>query len=302
MFFTSANDNIKIFLSDTSQDAFALRENLRLVLEKAGIDVVTLKYDKQKHKSNIGGYLNDAIHSTNCSIHILGNKYDQILNIDPKQSITEFEFQKAREHNAADSMNYKMFIWQPESYLLKESDPSQEKFVNSVRNSIFRNMIFSTVGSTVMFVEDIRSIMQTEQSSLYDVKDTEIFMIYNELDEEEAVGIIDLLGDVAKIEKLGIDISSRTDYAQLVSQQLVKSKLGVIYFKRTASWALPFTQQVWKNTGGASAKTPILLIGDGNHDVNQGKVFNAPKIISQVIPEELIPLEIKVQFDNIIGK
>ncbi len=44
----------------------------------------------------------------------------------------------------------------------------------------------------------------------------------------------------------------------------------------------------------------ILFIGDSNIKDNQLINFEAPKVISQVVSQELIPIEIKVQFDKIL--
>jgi hypothetical protein len=42
------------------------------------------------------------------------------------------------------------------------------------------------------------------------------------------------------------------------------------------------------------------LIGDLDNPENNNKQFNAPKVISMCVPNALIPLEIKIQFDNLI--
>ena len=54
--------------------------------------------------------------------------------------------------------------------------------------------------------------------------------------------------------------------------------------------------------GGASSHTPILLIGDDEPDENMNKKFTAPKIISLIVAGDLIPLEIKVQYDKVLEK
>ena len=102
------------------------------------------------------------------------------------------------------------------------------------------------------------------------------------------------------VEKLNIIQDSDMDYSELCFQQIGKAKLAVVYFKETSDWALPFVQQVWKKVGGASTNTPILLIGDENPDINKGKSFKAPKVVSLIVSGELIPLEIKMQYDKLV--
>ena len=93
---------------------------------------------------------------------------------------------------------------------------------------------------------------------------------------------------------------SDMNYSEYCSQQMKKSKLAVIYFKESADWALPFSQQVWKKVGGAMSKTPILLIGDDDPETNLNKKLKVPKIISLIVSGTLIPLEIKVQYDKVV--
>ena len=86
-----------------------------------------------------------------------------------------------------------------------------------------------------------------------------IFFISNLIDDLTAEEITDMLSDVTQIEKLAIEQDSDTDYAELSSQQINKSKLAVVYFKDSAEWAIPFAQQIWKKIGGAAATTPIFM-------------------------------------------
>ncbi len=109
-----------------------------------------------------------------------------------------------------------------------------------------------------------------------------------------------MVADVIEVKKIEITLSDDVDYSELVVQQIKKSRMVVVYYKYASDWALPFVQQVWKKVGGASSNVPILFIGDSNIKDNQLINFEAPKVISQVVSQELIPIEIKVQFDKII--
>jgi hypothetical protein len=139
-----------------------------------------------------------------------------------------------------------------------------------------------------------------EEKEVFKLNPTDIFFICNQLDEKEASEIADLLSDIIPVERLSIVQDSELDYSSLCQQQIGKSKLAVVYFKESADWAIPFVQQVWKKIGGASSHVPILLIGDEEPDSNTTKVFKAPKVLSLVVAGELIPLEIKIEFDRIM--
>ena len=142
--------------------------------------------------------------------------------------------------------------------------------------------------------------MYSDKHSHYDSHETDLCFIYNELDIDSANEIIDLIADVIDIRKIEITLSDDVDYSELVVQQIEKSKFVVIYFQRTGDWAIPFVQQVWKKIGGASSNTPILLIGDANIEENLNVVFDAPMVTTQIVAQELLPIEIKVQYDKLL--
>jgi hypothetical protein len=242
----------------------------------------------------------ESINRSNCSVHILSRDYGKTLESDPTVSLAKFQFNEAKKKLASDPENFKIFIWYPPEVLSAVKDPRQEEFINEIRNSISQNMVFTNISSPIQLVDDIRSMLVTEEKTKFDIKSTEVFLVFNELDEGEADGIIDMLSDIVDVEKLNIVQDSDMDYSEFCSQQIGKSKLAVVYFKETADWALPFAQQIWKKVGGASSHTPILLIGDEDPDVNLNKKFIAPKVISLIVAGELIPLEIKVNYDKAI--
>jgi len=43
------------------------------------------------------------------------------------------------------------------------------------------------------------------------------------------------------------------------------------------------------------------LIGDANEESNSSVRFDAPKVTSVIVPHEIMPVEIKVQYDKISG-
>jgi len=277
--FSENNQKIKVFLAKVSIEMQSLRQTLYSILHYAGMQILECE------STDIENVLKNA----DCSIHIIGRNF---------YPDAEKELNIARNFNLINT-KFKIFLWQPLERKKVILESAQEDFINNLRNNIFRNMIFTNHESPVMFTEDIRSIMHSEKLINYNVKPTEIFFIHNELDEDAVKNIIDLLDDIASLQLLNIILSSNTDYSELVAQQIGKSGLTVIFFKRSSKWALPFTQQIWKKIGGASSGATILLIGDGNHEQNMKISFAAPNVTFMAIAEELIPLEIKVQFDKL---
>ena len=283
--------NPKILLTANFDESNSHREYLLSILKRAGMDLI----DCQNYSLS---EMNTAIELADCSVHILSRDFGKTIEGNDKMSFAKHQFNEAKKKLQANPDTYKMFIWYPPDVLAAEKDALQEEFINEIRNSITKNMVFTTIVSPIQLVDDIRSMISSEVKEKFDIKEAEVFLVFNQLDESEADEIIDMLSDIVDVSKLNIIQDSDMDYSEFCSQQINKSKLAVVYFKETADWALPFTQQVWKKVGGASSHTPILLIGDEDPDINLNKKFNAPKIISLIVSGDLIPLEIKVQYDK----
>ena len=288
---------IPIFLAGCKDDSLMLRNQLLSILLRAGLEVI----DGQEAVENenlldIQEKINQAI----CSVHVLSGNYGATLKDKTEDSISKFQFQIAEKKLQNDPDNFKMFIWYPPEVLNAEKDNQQEQFISEVRNNISQNMVFTNIASPIQLVDDIRYMLAEVKPAKFDVKSTDVFLIFNELDENEAAEITEMLSDIIDLEKLNIVQDSDMNYSEYCSQQMKKSKLAVIYFKESADWALPFSQQVWKKVGGAMSKTPILLIGDDDPETNLNKKLKVPKIISLIVSGTLIPLEIKVQYDKVL--
>jgi len=282
---------IRVFLSSCAFKKSSINERLLKIMQRAGMEVVFVPTLEKASKDELISATRRAIEQTDCSVHVLLNECETINN----ETVTELQFSEARNTLNNNRLNYRIFLWQPQNLAIHSVD--NKDFVDTVRNSIQRNMVFSNYNSPVMFVEDIRSVMESRTEKITQSIESDIFFIYNELDEDEAIQIFDLLQDVLSIEKLNIEHDGKTSYDEYVVEQSLKSRMMVIYFKRTRDWAVSFVKQVWKNTGGASAATPILIIGDTDNP--QHELFNAPNVVALSVSEELIPLEIKVQYDKL---
>ncbi len=292
----SVNLSTTVFLSLCSEVQAPLRNDLASVLSSAGMNVIPeSKLSDELSLASIKQNLSAA----NCSILILFPDYGPASGDFSGASLSKFQFLEAKKQLEINP-SFKLIVWLPPSTDLLALEPAQMEFINEVRNNITKNMVFSNAFSTLQLVDDLRSLMDVKEETVFDVSATDIFLISNELDENEANEIIDMLSDIVPVEKLSIIQDSDMDYSEYCSQQIGKSKLAVVYFKESAEWALPFAQQVWKKIGGASSHTPILLIGDENPDTNSNKKLRVPKVISLIVAGELIPLEIKVQFDKVV--
>jgi hypothetical protein len=287
-----------IYLAYSTPDLEQFREDLMFTLFKAGFKVIPLgkiPKDEEEYKAEV----KTCLSKSNCSIHLIGSSSGDKLPSENNISRPEFEYKKAQELTAGKN-NFKIFVWHPQSAIEASSDDKQNEFINDVQNNVAANMTYTTTPSVIQLADDIRSMIDVIDKPNLQLNKVDIFLINNIMDDGTADEIIDMLSDVAQIEKLTVSSKEEKDFAEITSQQIPLSRLAVVYFKDSADWAIPFAQQIWKNVGGAATQTPILVIGDQNPETNKEKKFKAPQVISMIVQGELIPLEIKVQFDKIV--
>lgn len=160
--------------------------------------------------------------------------------------------------------------------------------------------MFSNSQGPMQLVDDIRVVMIRETETVHDSKDTDIFFIFNQQDEQEARLITDMLSTEYPVEIMNIMPDGEDKYREISTQQIPKSKLAVVYFRYAADWALPFTKQIWKQVGGASSPTPLFLIGEDDPISNMARNFKAPKVVSTIVSKEKVPEEVKKVYTTVI--
>jgi hypothetical protein len=288
---------IKVFVSEVPPEMQDYKDHLIKVLDRAGMEALYVDPGFLPNSDQLGSEIERLIHLADCSVHLVGHRVSDFRSIN-HTPIIEFQLNLAQQKLSLQWHEFKVFIWEP----FETPNGSQElpnPFLNSLRQKIVQNMLYSNKDNAISFVEDIRSVMYGGKPVEYEISKTDLFFIYNQIDQENAEEVIGMLLDVIKIKELEIVLSAEVDYSELVSQQIAQSRVAVIYFSKAWDWALPFVQQIWKKTGGASSPAPILFIGDANIESNIPIRFDAPKVTSIVVPNEIMPIEIKVQYDKL---
>lgn len=286
-----------IFLAWTSSDLKEQREEMAITLQKAGFNVlpaIDCPADDETFKAKVA----EDLTRCSCSLHMLSGEFGRRFEFEDHISFPQHQFMEARKIIDSGDEDYNCFIWLvPDvSSVMK---PVQKEFITYIRNNITRNMMFSNSMGAMQLVDDIRVVMAKEEEELFDSKDTEIFFIYNQQDEQEARGITDSLSAEYPIEIMTILPDGEDKYREISTQQIPKSKLAVVYFKYAADWALPFTKQVWKTVGGASSPTPLFLIGEDDPSSNMARNFKAPKVVSTIVPRARVSDEVKKVYTTV---
>lgn len=285
-----------IYLAWPSSDLKEQREEMAIILQKAGFNVLPstdCPADDETFKKKVNEELNKCM----CSLHMLSGEFGRRFESDEEVSFPQFQFMQARTRIDTET-GFNSFVWMyPEANPIK---PAQQNFIKYIRNNITRNMMFSNSGGPMQLVDDIRILMMKKDATVYDSKDTDIFFIFNQQDEVDAKIITDKLSLEYPVEIMNIMPDSEDQYRDISSQQIPKSKLAVVYFKYAADWALPFIKQVWKEVGGASSPTPLFLVGEDDPRSNMARNFKAPKVVSTILPKENIPAEVKRVYTTVV--
>jgi class 3 adenylate cyclase len=284
-----------IYLAWTSGDLKESREEMAITLSKAGFNVlpsIDCPADDEVFKRKAAEEMDKCV----CSLHMLSGEFGRRFETDDEISFPQYQFEEAKKRIGTD---FNVFVWlDPENS--KTIKPVQQNFIKYIRNNITKNMMFTNSMGPMQLVDDIRVVMMKQDTIVYDSKDTDIFFIFNQQDEQDAQSIVDTLSLEFPVETMNILPDGEDSYREMSTQQIPKSKLAVVYFKYAADWALPFIKQIWKQVGGASSPTPMFLVGEDDPRTNLARNFKAPRVISNIIPKETIPSEVKKVYRAVV--
>ena len=277
--------SIKVFLADVTDGMQKLRSEVKNILIRAGIEVIDPLDNTDLEKQML---------AADCSMHILGS--DNIIDNDSPvyDTPSAVQYRTARSINNA---KYKMFLWNPSGVI-----NDNNSYINDIRRDIDDNTIYSDITSPIVFVEELRTIMNVKPAAKANTQSYDMLFIYNSLDRDSAKEVSNLLSDLHTVSDLEINAGADTDYTELISNQLPLCRLGIIYYDYATDWAPSFAQQVWKQIGGNSSSTPIFVAGNSNH-ADETQLKPLKKLMPYTINEKnIIPLEIKIYYDKITGK
>jgi len=280
-----------LYLAWTSNDLKEKREEMALILQKAGFNIFP-STDCPASEDNFKSKVDEELARCSCALHLMSGEFGRRFEEDDEISFPQYQFEKAKSLSQDNSTEFNTFVWYNEE-ANKSVKPAQQELIKNIRNNITENMMFSNSFSPMALVDDIRAITIKTVEELLDTKDTDIFFIFNQQDEAEAMEITDRISMEYPVEIMNILPDGETEYRLKSTQQIPKSKLAVIYFKYAADWALPFIKQVWKQVGGASSPTPLMLVGENEPHSNLSRFFKAPKVVSSIVSNDDVPEEVK---------
>jgi hypothetical protein len=287
-----------VFLAWTSSDLKAQREEMSLILQKAGFNVLP-STDCPADDEEFSKRVSEELGKCSCSLHILGSEFGRRFEQQNDVSFPQYQFEEVKKMLEVPESSFQSFIWNV-NLPGKAVNSAQQDFVRNIRNNITRNMMFSNAAGPMQLVDDMRVVMMKEEVALLESKDTDIFFIFNQQDESDAGLITDLISQHYPVEVLNIMPDGDESYREKSAQQIPRSKLAVVYFKYAADWAIPFVKQIWKEIGGASSPTQLMLVGENDPASNASRIFKAPKVVSSIVSKEDVPEEVKKVYVRVV--
>ena len=285
-----SSERQKVFLAYTSFDLKEKREELSVILDRAGFDVipaVDCPTDDEQFRSLVLKNLELA----DFSLHLMSGEYGRRFEAQDDISFPRFQLEEAKRVASEPGKDFKLFIWfRPDAS--ESIKPAQQEYIDLIRQEIAPGMMFSNCPNANQLIDDIRATLARLEEPDYDRSETEIFFIYNENDEFEANQVTDSIGNRQPLEILNVLSDGEEEYMELSKQQILKSKLAVIYFKYAADWAVPFAKQLWKEIGGAQSPTTIMLVGESDPKSNLARKFKAPRVVCSILPHQELPEEV----------
>ena len=286
-----------VFLPWTSNDLKAKREEMALILTRAGFQVIP-NHDCPSTDEGFKNSASENLDRASCSLHILSGEFGRRFEEEDNVSFPMYQFDIAKKKSAVEGSKYYTFVWYIEDPA-RPVKPQQDEFISNIRNYITPNMTFTNAFSPMQLVEDMRSLLLVEKGKVLDTKDTDIFFIFNKQDAKDAYPLTDLISKEYTVEVMNILPGGEEQYRELSTQQIPRSKMAVVYFRYGADWALPFIKQVWKQVGGASSPTPMMLVGENDPETNMARIFKAPKVSSSIVSKEEVPEEVKKTYNKV---
>jgi hypothetical protein len=294
------NQQPVVFLAWTSNDLKAKREEMAMILTRAGFQVIP-NSDCPSADDDFKNRVAINLEKAACSLHILSGEFGRRFEEEDQVSYPMYQFEMAKKRSSSSGSKFNTFIWYVEDSG-KPVKPQQEEFINNIRNYITQNMTFTNSFSPMQLVEDMRSLMITEKLNVQETRDTDIFFIFNKQDAKDAYPLTDLISKDYTVEVMNILPGGEEQYREMSTQQIPRSKMAVVYFRYGADWALPFIKQVWKEVGGASSPTPMMLIGEDDPQTNMARIFKAPKVSSTIVSKDEVPQEVKKTYIKVTNQ
>jgi len=289
---------IKVFLAYAPADIADVRDQLGVMLQKAGFDVLGLG-QKPADESALLYEVDKQLAQADCSMHVLGGEYGVLMTDDSRVSQAKYQFERSTNRSLKTNGQFKRLVWAaPLDGRVLELE--QQDFLTAIQNNLSPDVMFTNVNNAAQFIEDARTFLSTTTAEQTVVKEFDMAFISNVQDAGDCYMTVEKLGEEFKLDTLTVVPESLAENRQKAVDMIRRSKLAVVYFKEASDWAVSFVKQIWKEIGGASAKTPFLLIGEDEPRRNRFLNFEGPEIKLAVVRSYEVLGTIKNEYKTVL--
>ena len=168
----------------------------------------------------------------------------------------------------------------------------------TLKSSKTKNIFYIKTNSIIRFVEDVRIVINNNQVKIRKETKKDFCLVYNSLDQEQAKNVEHLLKDVADFSTINYDQSTGESLLAQIEEKAIDVPLIVVLFYTQIEWSKTLLPELWKMIGGGSSKSKILMIcpEETKFTFEQSNLSN---VYYESVVTEMIPLEIKMKYDNL---
>ncbi|MCX8112309.1 MAG: LysM peptidoglycan-binding domain-containing protein [Bacteroidia bacterium] len=175
------------------------------------------------------------------------------------------------------SSKFRLLIWAPLDETALYELEAQE-LLTHIENSLTDRVMLTRTPSLPLLVGEVRAFLSEAVEARQAVKQYEIGFIHNVRDADSCFSLVENLSQSYRLKSLTFKPESAEEDTAEALRMYQQSQLLVIFFHRAGDWAVSVAQQIWKQSGGLSRSTPMLLIGPPEPSRNRHLSIHVPNI------------------------
>lgn len=282
----------RVFLAWTTPDVADIREHLKTMLEKAGLEVYPKEAISLSDPTTFQKAVEEALNYADFSIHIFGGEFGSPFNGFPSPLV--YQYERAVQTSKVRKGLFKVFVW---SYLPERGilEGELQEFLTEIQSTLSRDLVYTTTRNPANFIEDIRAYLsEVAARERVATKTTDIAWVSTVNDAASCYELVERIQERYRVKTLTVEFN--TDFRAEAIDLVRKSRLVIVYFRESVDWAVAFTQLVWKAIGGLSSQTQFLILGDNTLVGANYPKFRAPGVKMEVVPPDQLEARIHHYF------
>ncbi|MGQ9864453.1 MAG: nSTAND1 domain-containing NTPase [Bacteroidia bacterium] len=274
----------KLFLGWVPSDISSKRELIGIMLQNAGYELVLPLSQVPLEEKELQTLTQEGLKKAQAAFFLTGNLHGPTLASQPDISWVRYQYDQAVEKLS--SPGFRIVVWQcgEENALM---DLAQQQFLSYIQNTLTDAIMLTATPNPTRVIEESEAFLLEQVQAVQIQKTYQIAFIHHVLDSASCYALAEKISQNPRNQTLTfLPQEGASSFSQAV-QLFRKSQLVVLYFEKGGDWAISFAQSVWKEGGGVTTKTPLLVLGTPEPKRNQFYKLQAPNLILKIAsPQE----------------